>query len=1145
MAKDNNGDTPLHRAALGGSLSAVCTLIDESKCDPNTKGFKSRIPLHYAANNGHVEIVRKLVRDYGCDVMSKDDNGDTPLHVAALGGSLSTVCTLIDEFKCDPNTKGFEGRIPLHYAANKGHVEIVRKLVRDYGCDVMSKDKDGDTPLHLAALGGSLSAVCTLIDEFKCDPNTKGFEGRIPLHYAANKGHVEIVRKLVRDYGCDVMSKDKDGHTPLHVAALGGSLSAVCTLIDEFKCDPNTKGFEGRIPLHYAANKGHVEIVRKLVRDYGCDVMSKYDHGDTPLHVAALGGSLSAVCTLIDEFKCDPNTKGFEGRIPLHYAANKGHVEIVRKLVRDYGCDVMSKDKDGHTPLHVAALGGSLSAVCTLIDEFKCDPNTKGFEGRIPLHHAASSGHIEIVRKLVRDYGCDVMSKYDHGDTPLHVAALGGSLFTVCTLIDEFKCDPNTKGQLGRIPLHSAAQNGHVEIVRKLVRDYGCDVMSKDDNGDTPLHVAALGGSLSAVCTLIDEFKCDPNTEGFEGRIPLHYAAQQGHVDIVWKLVFDYGGDNYIVNHFGNTIWHYIIQSSCGSSVKRISEMALRTYKRMMSYSSLIHVLVVGFPGAGKSTLVEALKSDTWFRRQVSNVPPHTAGIIPHTYEGKGYGRVIFYDFAGDPQFNFSQAAVMEHIAFGHCNVVLVVVDMSKPVQVEGILYWFQLVSHATKKFPKLIIVGSHADLLRRLGRDPERELSQICNNLSSVLTAEHPGSNIGTITYISLDCRYTKSHDLQKLHLFIQDCSRSYDTKRISSAAVILNTIVSDVVNDSLACTFSEVQRYMTEIGVGLSTDALLGWTKELESHGYVLVLWNNTNPSDSWIITHIKQFMNTVHEQLFSEKAKHLRGFSSNLGLIPVSQLSVLFPHLPPSVLVSCFELLQYCFKIDDHNVLVENLTKRSQVSGERYLFFPALLEGVRSEVKWIISGDGVCVLGWYLSCKGKCSFFPPRFVYVLLLKLAIEYSLPHHDDEYDDHTPHHKMMRRRCDVWKNGIHWLMESGVEGFVEVAKESRGVVVVMRSEYEMKCGRMLSLVVRKISDIFKEFCHALMVTEYLLDPKELQTLSSLPEVDSLQLYLMSDVKRVLSEKESNTVISKSGKGVIKSSVIGFLRECPLWGKSEK
>ena len=68
MAKDNSNDTRLrlHIAALEGSLSTVCTLIDEFKCDPNTKGFGGRIPLHRAAQGGYIEIFRKLVRDYGC-----------------------------------------------------------------------------------------------------------------------------------------------------------------------------------------------------------------------------------------------------------------------------------------------------------------------------------------------------------------------------------------------------------------------------------------------------------------------------------------------------------------------------------------------------------------------------------------------------------------------------------------------------------------------------------------------------------------------------------------------------------------------------------------------------------------------------------------------------------------------------------------------------------------------------------------------------------------------------------------------------------------------------------------------------------------------------------------------------------------------
>ena len=152
LVKDNNGDTPLHCAALGGSL---CTLIDEFKCDPNTKGEYGRTPLHHAAEKGHIDIVRKLVHDYGCDIMAKDNDGNTPLHCAALGGSLSTVCTLIDEFKCDSNRKG---RTPVYQAVRGRHIDTVRKVVKDYGCDVNAVDDDGHTPLYHAITYGLMIA---------------------------------------------------------------------------------------------------------------------------------------------------------------------------------------------------------------------------------------------------------------------------------------------------------------------------------------------------------------------------------------------------------------------------------------------------------------------------------------------------------------------------------------------------------------------------------------------------------------------------------------------------------------------------------------------------------------------------------------------------------------------------------------------------------------------------------------------------------------------------------------------------------------------------------------------------------------------------------------------------------------------------
>ena len=57
MANDDDGDIPLHLAAFGGSLSVLCSLIDEFWCDPNTKGSKGRISLHCAAQNVHADIV--------------------------------------------------------------------------------------------------------------------------------------------------------------------------------------------------------------------------------------------------------------------------------------------------------------------------------------------------------------------------------------------------------------------------------------------------------------------------------------------------------------------------------------------------------------------------------------------------------------------------------------------------------------------------------------------------------------------------------------------------------------------------------------------------------------------------------------------------------------------------------------------------------------------------------------------------------------------------------------------------------------------------------------------------------------------------------------------------------------------------------
>jgi len=60
---NENGDTPLHYAALNWHLSMVKQLVIEYNCDPTTHNSEGLMPLHHAAQQGFVEVVAYFVED--------------------------------------------------------------------------------------------------------------------------------------------------------------------------------------------------------------------------------------------------------------------------------------------------------------------------------------------------------------------------------------------------------------------------------------------------------------------------------------------------------------------------------------------------------------------------------------------------------------------------------------------------------------------------------------------------------------------------------------------------------------------------------------------------------------------------------------------------------------------------------------------------------------------------------------------------------------------------------------------------------------------------------------------------------------------------------------------------------------------------
>ena len=140
-----------------------------------------------------------------------------------------------------------------------------------------------------------------------------------------------------------------------------------------------------------------------------------------------------------------------------------------------------------------------------------------------------------------------------------------------------------------------------------------------------------------------------------------------------------------------------------------------------ISYSgenSLTRIFVVGNPGAGKSSLIESLKRERGFesfrRVSESSVLLHTAGIVPSIHTSKHYGRSLFYDFAGDPEYYSSHAAIFKNLVSskkGNTIFIIVVDLMEEDINIREILYYWLLFIQNLNLESHLAVIGSHSDI--------------------------------------------------------------------------------------------------------------------------------------------------------------------------------------------------------------------------------------------------------------------------------------------------------------------------------------------------------------------------------------------------------------------------------------------------
>lgn len=196
-AKNKDGDTPLHVAALHGQLAAAQVLIDAG-ADVNAKNnYAPFIPddlNQLFATKNHQDPVILLQTQLGHRShelntqgveTSELKNGYTPLDLAEFASNHNKMMQLLVAHGADVNARAASGATPLYWAVMRDQKDDVKFLL-DHGANVNTPDAYADSVLDCALQLGFESLVGMLVDK-GADVNAMDQSLHRPLYYAIHK----------------------------------------------------------------------------------------------------------------------------------------------------------------------------------------------------------------------------------------------------------------------------------------------------------------------------------------------------------------------------------------------------------------------------------------------------------------------------------------------------------------------------------------------------------------------------------------------------------------------------------------------------------------------------------------------------------------------------------------------------------------------------------------------------------------------------------------------------------------------------------------------------------------------------------------------------------------------------------------------